>query len=521
MSTVLQILRNRRILAPGAALGAAAFLVFTSGCTVGPKYHPPSAPAPVARNYKESTVNFKNEPGWKVAKPGHAMLHGDWWKIFHDSKLDSLEAQLNINNQNIKVYFEDFLQARALVAQARASYWPTITTSPSWQRSKASGNLSNTYNTRTGSSTSTSSGQKSTVVNLPFDVSWAPDLWGKIRHEVRSAEYGAQVSAADLANEKLTEQASLAAFYFQLRGQDALIDILKKTVAADQEAYKVNQGSYKAGIGDYISVVEAKSTLESAQAQLTNLRIARAQYEDAIAVLIGKSPTHFSLAPNPGFFTPPPIPVGVPSQLLERRPDIAAAERTLAEANSTIGIGYGAFFPSVVLSAAGGFESSTFKHWFDWPSRFWSIGPAISQTIFNGGLYRAQLHQYEAIYNADLASYRQTVLTAFEQVEDDLAATRLYSQQIQQQRASLQDAQHYLKLEQARYQSGIDPYLNVITAQTTVLTAQETLATIQVNQMTSAVHLIEALGGGWSRSQLPTPAQTGKKVPKAEYALQH
>ena len=516
MSLRQRLQRHQRILATGAV----AMIGLLSGCAVGPKYHAPTAPAPVAKNYQESTVNFKNEPGWKVAKPGHATLHADWWTIFHDPELNSLEAQLNINNQNIRVYFENFLKARALVAEARANYWPTITTTPAWERSKASGNLRNTYNTGTGASNSTSSGQKSTLINLPFDVSWAPDLWGKIRHEVRSAEYGAQVSAADLANEKLTEQASLAAFYFQLRGQDALIDTLKKTVAADQKAYKVNEAAYKTGTGDYISVVEARSTLESAQAQLTNLHIARAQYQHAIAVLVGKVATDFSLPPNPGFFTPPPIPVGVPSELLERRPDIAAAERTLAEANSTIGIGYGAFFPNVVLNASGGFESSTFSRWFDWPSRFWSIGPSISQTIFNHGLYRAQLHQYAATYNADLASYRQTVLTAFQQVEDSLAATRLYSQQIQQQKAALRDAKHYLHLEQIRYKSGIDPYLSVITAQTTVLSQQETLATIQVEEMTSAVHLIEALGGGWKRSNLPSPADTGKKVPKAEYALQ-
>lgn len=502
------------------ALGITGLLGLLSGCMVGPRYHPPSAPVPVAKNYQESTVNFKNQPGWKVAAPGHAMLHGNWWEAFHDSQLNALESQLNINNQNIKVYFENFLEARAMISEARAGYWPTVTTTPTWQRSKASGTLSNTYNTGTGASTTTSSGQQSTSAIFPFDVSWAPDLWGKIRHEVQSAEYGAQVSAADLANEKLTEQASLAAFYFQLRGQDALIGILKKTVAADKNAYEVNKGSYEAGVGDYISVIEAKSTYEGAQAQLTNLKIARAQYQHAIAVLVGKSPTDFELSSDPGFFSPPPIPVGVPSELLERRPDIAAAERALAEANSTIGIGYGAFFPNLTLSASGGFQSSTFGRLFEWPSRFWSIGPSISETIFNGWLYRAQLHQYEAIYNSDLATYRQTVLTAFQQVEDNLAATRLYSQQIEQQRASLKDAEHYLQLEQARYQSGIDPYLNVITAQSTVLSEQETLATIQVNEMTSAVQLIESLGGGWDRSQLPTPVQTGRKVPASEYALQ-
>lgn len=516
MKTRQPITRYRRLLA------AATFtlLAALAGCQLGPKYHPPAPPPKLPANYKESTVHFEDAPGWKVAQPSAPMLQGNWWEIFHDAELNKLEGELNINNENIKQYFENFLEARAIVAEQRAGFWPTLTTSPSWNRQKASGNLSNTYNTGTGASVATNSGQRSTIISFPFDASWTPDLWGKIRNEVRSAEYSAQVSAAQLANEKLTEQASLAVFYFELRGQDALIDILQQMVDADKTAFDVNQSSYNAGVGDYISVVEAKSTLESAQAQLTNLRVARAQYEHAIAVLVGKVATNFSLPPEPGFFTPPPIPIGIPAELLQRRPDIAASERTLAEANAEIGIGYGAFFPSITLSASGGFESSTFARWFDWPSRFWSIGPSISQTIFNGGLYIAQLHQYSATYNADLASYRQTVLTAFQQVEDDLSSTRLYSQQILQQKASLADAQQYLKLEQGRYQSGIDPYLDVITAQTTVLSDQQTLAQVQVEQMTAAVQLVEALGGGWDTSQLPTPKQAGAKVPKTEYKLQ-
>ena len=509
--------RYHRLLAAATLVSLAAL----AGCNLGPKYHPPAPPQKLPANYKESTVHFQDAPGWKVAQPSAPMLHGDWWQIFHDAELNKLEGELNINNQNIKQYFESFLEARALVAEQRASFWPTLTTKPTWNRSLASSTMSNTYNTGTGASTATSSGQKSTIMALPFDASWTPDLWGQIRNQVRTAEYASQVSAAQLANEKLTEQASLAAFYFQLRGQDALIAILQQTVAADQKAYDVNLSSYKTGVGDYISVVEAKSTLESAQAQLTNLQVARAQYEHAIAMLIGQPATSFSLPPDPGFFAPPPIPVGIPAELLQRRPDIAAAERTLAEANATIGIGYGAFFPAITLSASGGFESSTFSRWFEWPSRFWSIGPSISQTIFNGGLYIAQLHQYSATYNADLATYRQTVLAAFQQVEDNLSATRLYSQQILQQKAALADAQKYLALEQGRYESGIDPYLNVITAQTTVLNDQQTLAQVQVLQMTSAVQLIEALGGGWDKSQLPTPRQVGAKVPKSEYKLQH
>jgi len=260
--------------------------------------------------------------------------------------------------------------------------------------------------------------------------------------------------------------------------------------------------------------------LESAQSQAINLKVARAQYEHAIAVLAGKVASDFSIPARPELTSPPPIPVGVPSELLQRRPDVAAAERTLAEANATIGIGYGAFFPSLTLAASGGVESSTFKNWFTWPSRFWSIGPSVSQTIFNGGLYRAELNQYSATYNSDLASYRQTVLVAFQQVEDYLAAVRLYSQQIERQQAAVNHAQEFLNLEMGRYQTGIDAYIDVVTAQTTLLADQQTLATIQVEQMTSAVSLIEALGGGWDQSQMPTPKQLTQKVPQTDYSRQ-
>lgn len=502
----------------------ATALLGMAGCAVGPKYHPPKPPTPTASNYKESTVNFQDTQGWKVASPQEAMLRGKWWEILNEPELNALEDQFDINNQNIKVYFENLMEARAVIHEARALYWPTVTTNPSWQRTKASSNLKNTFNTNapgtTPSGQATSSGLETTVWSFPINISWVPDLWGKIRNEVREAQYAAQVSAADLENERLTEQASLAAYYFEIRGQDALQKILDDTVKADQQALEVTQAGYETGVGDYISVVEAETTLEAAQSQAINLRIARAQYEHAIAVLVGKVASDFSIPVRPLLTTPPPIPVGVPSELVQRRPDVAAAERTLAEANAIIGIGYGAFFPSVTLSAVGGIESSTFKNWFTWPSRFWSIGPAISQTIFNGGLYRAELNQYTATYNADLASYRQTVLIAFQQVEDYLAAVRLYSQQIERQQAAVAHAQEFLKLEMDRYQTGIDPYVDVITAQTTLLTDQQTLATIQVQQMTSAVSLIVALGGGWDQSQLPSPSQLTQKPPAADTAMQ-
>lgn len=482
------------------------------GCMVGPKYHAPAPPQVTAPNYKESTVNFQDQPGWKVASPQDAMLRGNWWEVFQEPELNTLEGQLNINNQNIKQFFEQYMSARAVIAEARAQYWPTITANPAWSRSRSSGNLTNSSTANTG--------RASTLWAAPIDVSWAPDLWGKVRNEVREAQYAAQVSAADLENEKLTEQASLAEFYFEIRGQDMLQQILNQTVDADQKALDSNQGAYDAGTGDYISVVEARATLLGAQSAAINVGLLRAQYEHAIAVLLGKPATDFSIPVKPMNYAPPSIPTGVPSQLLERRPDVAAAERTLAEANATIGIGYGAFFPQVTLSAVGGFESSTLKHLFDWSSRLWSIGPSASQVLFDGGLYRAQLHQYEATYNADVATYRQTSLTAFQQVEDAMSATRTYSQQILREQDAVKAAQEFLDLETQRYTIGVDPYVDVVTAQTTLLGDQQTLNTLQVSDMISVVELVQALGGGWDRSQLPTPAQVGAKVPNSAYTME-
>ncbi len=494
------------------AISALGFVALLCGCRVGPPYHAPAPTAVTAPNYKESTVNFQDADGWKVASPQDAMIRGNWWEVFGDPELNALEDQLNINNQNLKEYFENYMAARAQIAQARSQYWPTITANPSWNRSKSSGTLNN--------STQANAGKQSTLWNAPIDVSWTPDLWGKIRNEVHEAEYASQVSAADLQSEKLTEQASLAEYFFEIRGQDMLQQILNQTVAADQKSLAYNQAQYDTGIGDYISVVEAKTTLDSAESAATNVALLRGQYEHAIAVLLGKVPTDFSIPVKPMTFTPPAIPTGVPSQLAERRPDIAAAERTLAQANATIGVGYGAFFPQVTIGMDGGFQSSALTSLFNWPSRIWSIGPSISETIFDGWLYRAELHQYEAQYNADVATYRQTVLTAFQQVEDSMVATRTYSQQILRQQDAVNDAQDYLNLELVRYNTGVDPYVDVMLAQTTLLSNQETLNALHVEEMTSTVELVQALGGGWDRSQLPTPAQTGAKTANADYKMQ-
>jgi NodT family efflux transporter outer membrane factor (OMF) lipoprotein len=497
-------------------LCAAALLLILPACVVGPKYHPPAPPAPAAV-YKESPTQFKENGDWTVAQPADAKLRGKWWEIFSDPELNALEEQLDINNQNIKQYFENFMAARAVVREARAQYFPTLSVAPAVTHSRASANLG----TSTGSTGSTSTSQpQTTLYTLPLEASWEPDLWGKVRNTVRQAQYAAQVSAADLENERLTEQASLAEYFFEIRGQDELQKIYDDTVKADQQAYELTRSLYEAGIDDQISVVEAETTLRNAQAGATNVGVARAQYEHAIAVLLGQTASNFSIPVKPMTVAPPPIPIGVPSELLERRPDVAAAERTMAEANAAIGIAYAAYYPNLTLTGAAGFESSAFSSWLSWPSRFWSVGASIPETIFDAGLRRATVQQNVATYNADLASYRQTVLTAFQQVEDSLAEVRILSKEIQQQQQAVEAAQTYLKLAQARYDTGVDPYLNVLIAQTTVLADQQTLNGLQVQQMTSSVALVEALGGGWDRSQLPTTRQVTQKPAKSETTIE-
>jgi NodT family efflux transporter outer membrane factor (OMF) lipoprotein len=359
------------------------------------------------------------------------------------------------------------------------------------------------------------------VFSIPGVVSWEPDLWEKVRNAVRASQYTAQLTAAELENERLTEQASLAEYFFEIRGQDKLQQILNDTVEADKKALEVVRAAYDTGVADQISVVEAQTTLESAQSAAINLGIARAQYEHAIALLAGKPASAFSIPVEARTSAPPAIPVGVPSELLERRPDIAAAERNMAAANAQIGVAYAAFYPALTLSATGGMESSAIKNLLEWPSRFWSVGPSISETVYDGGLRRAAVNQYIAAYNANVAAYRQSVLTAFQQVEDALAAVRILSQQIQRQQEAVDSSQTFLRLEQGRYETGIDPYIDVVTAQITLLANQRSLAEVQVLQMTASVQLIESLGGGWDRSQLPTPAKITQKPSKSETVIQH
>jgi NodT family efflux transporter outer membrane factor (OMF) lipoprotein len=448
---------------------------------------------------------------WKVASPQDAMLKGKWWEIYGDNDLNALEEKLTIDNQTIKQYFANFMEARTLVAEARSQLYPTVGTGPSYARSQASANV--------GTGAAANSGQTN-LTTLPVDISWEPDLWGRVRNQIRAQQYNAQVSAADLEGERLTEQASLAQYFFEIRGQDALQAVLNQTVADDKKALELTRSQYETGVGDEISVVEAENTLQNAQAASINLGVARAQFEHAIAVLTGSDPSSFTIAVKALDAAPPPVPIGVPSQLLERRPDIAASERTMAEANAEIGVAQAAYYPTLTLSAGGGLESSTLKHLFDWPSRFWSVGPAVSETIYDGGLRRATVRQYTAIYNSDVAGYRQTVLTAFQQVEDALAAERILSQQIAQQQMAAQSAQKFVDLETARYDTGVDPYINVVTAQGTLLADRQALAMLHTEEMTASVQLIEALGGGWDSSQLATPEEITKKLTAAETTIQ-
>jgi NodT family efflux transporter outer membrane factor (OMF) lipoprotein len=444
------------------------------------------------------------------------MLRGKWWEIFKDPELNALEEELNIDNQNIKQFYANFMEARALIREARSQYFPTVTTSPAYSRSRASGTLVGSGAARGATGVATFTGSQATIYTLPVDITWAPDLWGKVRNTVREFQYGAQLSAAELENERLIEQATLAQLYFEIRGQDALQKVLNDMVIVNKKLVELSQGAYVPGVGDMLSVVQAQSVLQATQAQAINVGVARAQFEHAIAVLIGKSASSFSIPAKAMTTAPPPIPIGVPSHLLERRPDIAAAERAMAQANAQIGIAKTAYFPVLSLTATGGFQTGTLGNLFLWNSRIWAIGGTLSETLFDAGLRRATVNQFIATYNSTVAAYRQTVLTAFQQVEDFLAATRLLSQEVIGLREAVQSAATALKLEVGRFETGVDPYANVMVTQETLLTNQQALVTTQVSEMVAAVQLITALGGGWDRSELPTPRQVTEKPAKSD-----
>jgi NodT family efflux transporter outer membrane factor (OMF) lipoprotein len=494
-----------------AAVVTAVTLV--TGC-VGPPYVKPGVDTPSAFKEGSPAAYVGADAGaWQPAQPQDAVLKGKWWEVFGEPELSALEQQLNINNQNIAQFLQNFMAARAQVSIARASYFPTLTAAPSATRTRSSGELGSGVDP-TGNAANPAVGTSGSTFNtfqMPFDVSWEPDLFGRIRNTVSEARYAAQVSAADLENERLTEQASLAEFYFELRGQDALQDLYNKTIEAQKKSLDLTRVLMETGIDSPEDVAQAEATLANTEATAVGVATNRAIYEHAIATLIGKPASEFSM-PVKALNTPVPIvPVDIPSKLLQRRPDIAAAERTMAQANALIGVETAAYFPTLDLTASGGWEAAAIKSLFTTPARFWSLGASASQTIFDGGLRRATLRQYNAQFNADVAAYRQTVLTAFQQVEDYVATVRVLSQQIDRQKAAVAAAQRFLDIATSRYQTGIDPYLNVITAETTLLSDQQTEVTLRVNEMTAAVQLVQALGGGWDVRQLPSAAEVTRQ----------
>jgi NodT family efflux transporter outer membrane factor (OMF) lipoprotein len=476
-----------------------------SGCVVGPKYNRPSVQTPAA--FKEAgPTESPGSTAWKPAQPRDAANRGAWWKIFQDSQLDQLEDKASASNQNIAAAAASFAAARALVREARSQYFPTASTNPSIAYERPSPAQF------AGLSAGASSNHQFTVrpftdFSLPFDATWEPDFWGRVRSGVHADIFAAQASAADLENVRLSEQAELAVDYYELRAQDSLKQVLDANVTSFQDSLDLNRSLYQSGLSSEEAVAQAEAQLETAQAQDTNLGILRAQYEHAIAVLTGQPASTFSIPPDPLGEGAPVIPVGVPADLLERRPDIAATERAMAQANAQIGVAKSAYFPDVLLSAMGGFGNSTVTSWLTWPSRFWAVGPSVAETVFDAGLRRATMDQYRATYDQAVAQYRQTVLTAFEEVEDNLAALRILSVDIQQQDSAVAAAARSLQEATVRYESGLDPYLNVISAQTILLNDQQTAVTFRMQRIVASVQLIKALGGDWDASQIPSTKQ--------------
>ena len=485
---------SRRALWRGALL-AMAVLPFT-GCAVGPKYHPPVVQAPPA---------YKEVGDWKPAQPNDQNLGGEWWKIFQDPQLDALEAQVNVSNQNLKASEAQFRQARAALRYNRADYFPTVTAGLSGTRTRVSANRP--------PPNSIFNGITENDFTLPVDVSYQADVWGRVRKNVESYREQAQANAADLATVNLSMHADLAIDYFQARSLDAQEQLLNSTVQQYEQALELNQNRFDGGIASEVDVEQAKTQLQTTRAAAIDVGVLRAQYEHAVAILIGKPPAEFSLPPLPLTAPPPRIPVSVPSELLERRPDIAAAERRVASANAQIGVAKSAYYPVIGLGASGGFESASITTLLQGPSGLWSVGLSALGTIFDGGKRHALTDQARAAYDAQVAAYRENVLTGFQQVEDNLAAARILENEARVQDEAVAAAERSLDLSVTRYKGGVTSYLEVITAQSAALSNQVTAVNILGRRMASTVLLIQALGGGWDRSSLPErPECCGKLV---------
>lgn len=470
-------------------LGMGALVL--SGCAVGPRYSKPATVAPP--EYKELP------PNWKSAQPSDQIAKGKWWEVFQDPRLNSLEEQINVSNQTLKAAQAQYEQARAIVRINHSNLYPNVTTGVNVTRNHQSTNRPNGRLAPTSTYTD---------LQLPVDASYEADVWGRVRRTVEAARASAQATAADLESVSLSLHAELAADFFQLRTLDAEYQLLNSTVAAYEKALELTQNRYSGGISSQVDVAQAQTQLETTRAQATDLGVQRAQFEHAIAVLTGQSASGFSLPAIPLANTPPIVPAGVPSDLLERRPDIAGNERRMAATNAQIGIAKAAYYPTITLNATGGFEGNSITNWFNGPSGFVAGGASALVTVFDAGRRRAVTDEAKAAHDQAVANYRQTVLAAFQEVEDSLAALRLLEDEAKTQDAAVAAAQRSLELSTNRYKGGVATYLEVITAQSTALADQRTAVEISGRRMLASVSLIRALGGGWNVASLPT-AQNG------------
>ncbi|HTS11656.1 MAG TPA: efflux transporter outer membrane subunit [Candidatus Limnocylindrales bacterium] len=456
-----------------------------AGCKVGPNYVRP--PAAVPADYKEN-ANFK------PAQPSDAIARGKWWEVYQDARLNSLEEQVTLSNETLKAAQAHFLEARAAVRVSRSNLYPTATGSLSISRAHGSSNAPLT--------SSTSSSTYNDFV-LPVDASYEADVWGRVRRTVEASRSEAQATAADLANVDLSLHAELALDYFSLRGLDAQKQLLDSTVVSYEKALELTQTRYNGGLASAVDVAQAKTQLETTRAESIDVEVQRAQFEHAIAVLTGQAPATFSMAPLPLTTPPPPIPTTLPSELLERRPDISAAERRVQEANANIGVARAAYFPAISLSGSGGFESGSIGTLLQGPAGFWSLAGQAAEVLFDGGLRRGISEQARSAYDQSVDTYRQTVLNAYQEVEDNLAALRILDQESRTQSGAVEAAEHSLELSVTRYKGGVTNYLEVTTAQTAALSDEVTAVNILSRRLSASVLLIKALGGGWDVSKIP------------------
>jgi len=456
-----------------------------AGCTVGPKYVRPATEVP--SDYKEAAE-------FKTAQPRDDIAKGKWWEAYGDAELNSLEEQVTLANQSLKAAADRFEQARAAIRINRAPLFPSVTAGASASQNRQSQNRA---------LSSINSPINYTDFQLPVDVSYEPDLWGRVRRSVEAARSEAQATAADLANVGLSLHAELAADYFQLRGLDSQKQLLDSTVIAYQRAFDLTNSRYQGGIASAVDVAQAQTQLETTRAQDQDVEVQRSAFEHAIAVLAGKPPSELAVAPMPLGAPPPAIPPGLPSDLLERRPDIAAAERRMQEANAQIGVARAAYFPSITLAGSGGFESNHIGNLLEGPSGLWSLAGSAAELLFDGGARRGVSDQARAAFNQSVDNYRQTTLTAFQEVEDNLSALRVLQTEAQTQQAAVSAAEHSLDLSNSRYKGGVANYLEVTTAQSAALSDERAAVDILTRRMTASVLLVKALGGGWNVSQIP------------------